>query len=739
MPSARELVEARVVTGRRVGWFCPERGRCILVYHCFFLLVLFLSRYQHEMGRLFILVNSSLESRYVKGTRLKTVITYFQAVKHGGILSEGNVPASGLVWLQLLTMLFGITGVEDAWILAWGGFGCNEFPNAIPAWLSIPQLPLACIWFIKPVRWLVVPGLVPWTKLVFVFWQCTPSPRKGKLCASEFWRLPGFILVSAKCIWLPEQGKAVLELPQLVVLLLLMWELWQLMDWSSWDIELMGKELWLCFLIKSDPALETPELSNWDCLSKLSTVVVGCFLFLRGSFCWDINLSLSAARPLCPSVVGRSALAAGGNMVFKVLCPSLLPPLATGPELLLLLLLLPASLFWFASCALAAAESKLLAGKEAALCWFKIWFKGIPSKPGWLFKEPLPADAVEKTALFGGFNTLLIPAINGLGMSLYWFSPSCLVEGLDGMDGLGDPIVDLGDLGGTLIPLQDDCGPTGGSRKFPWSDDVEEERDLWGEASILPIPDPIMWTGDVTGEGEREVEAECWTLWTWLPWFMWPGFTVGKGRLLGKGTTAGGMLTFITGTWEWMFVWKVVGLMMTGFWFTGLLGIGSRMPSGSFSDVNGFFWRAQEGGGGGGGGPWGGLWWNIARGISIPVEKLHMGFFITGLFVVKVGERGILVLPAIAQDDCMGEPCSITDGGDRGVLFMWIGLELGAPWKLGLFLVKTSGLPSGSVLGEIEPSPYICDPDEAGLGIPPWLPRYGDFCPSSLLPNLCLG
>lgn len=47
-----------------------------------------------------------------------------------------------------------------------------------------------------------------------------------------------------------------------------------------------------------------------------------------------------------------------------------------------------------------------------------------------------------------------------------------------------------------------------------------------------------------------------------------------------------------------------------------------------------------------------------------------MVFFITGLFVVKVGERGILVLPAIAQDDCMGEPCSITDGGDRGVLFM---------------------------------------------------------------------
>lgn len=77
----------------------------------------------------------------------------------------------------------------------------------------------------------------------------------------------------------------------------------------------------------------------------------------------------------------------------------------------------------------------------------------------------------------------------------------------------------------------------------------------------------------------------------------------------------------------------------------------------------------------------------------------------TGLLVVRVGERGILVLAAIAQDDWMGEPCSMTDGGDRGVLLMWMGLELGAPWKLGLFLVKTSGLPSGSVLGEMEPSP----------------------------------
>lgn len=41
-----ECVEvSRVVTGCRPGWFCPEKGRYVLVYHFFFLSVLFLSRW----------------------------------------------------------------------------------------------------------------------------------------------------------------------------------------------------------------------------------------------------------------------------------------------------------------------------------------------------------------------------------------------------------------------------------------------------------------------------------------------------------------------------------------------------------------------------------------------------------------------------------------------------------------------------------------------------------------------
>ena len=237
-------------------------------------------------------------------------------------------------------MLFGITGVEDVEILDWGGLGCNEFPKAMPDWLSIPQFPLAWIWFIKPVRWWFGTGLLLWTKLVFALWQCTASPLKGMLCVSEFWRTLEFILGSVKCSWLAEQGKAVFEPPQPGVLLLLKWELWQLIDCSNWDIELMGNDPWPCFLSKSGPGLGTAELSIWDCLSKLNTVVGGCFLFRNESFCWDISLSLSAARPLCPSPDGRSMLAVGGNMVFKVLCPSVLPLPATAPELLLLLLLL---------------------------------------------------------------------------------------------------------------------------------------------------------------------------------------------------------------------------------------------------------------------------------------------------------------------------------------------------------------------------------------------------------------
>jgi hypothetical protein len=72
--------------------------------------------------------------------------------------------------------------------------------------------------------------------------------------------------------------------------------------------------------------------------------------------------------------------------------------------------------------------------------------------------------------------------------------------------------------------------------------------------------------------------------------------------------------------------------------------------------------------------------------------KLHTGFFImTGLLAVAVGERGVLVLPAITQD--------VIPGGERGVLLTpWMGLELVAPGKpQGLFL-NPSGLPRGSDL-----------------------------------------
>lgn len=82
--------------------------------------------------------------------------------------------------------------------------------------------------------------------------------------------------------------------------------------------------------------------------------------------------------------------------------------------------------------------------------------------------------------------------------------------------------------------------------------------------------------------------------------------------------------------------------------------------------------------------------------------KLHTGFFImTGLLAVAVGERGVLVLPAIAQDVWVpvGEPWRSIPGGERGVLLApWMGLELVAPGKpQGLFL-NPSGLPRGSDL-----------------------------------------
>lgn len=45
--------------------------------------------------------------------------------------------------------------------------------------------------------------------------------------------------------------------------------------------------------------------------------------------------------------------------------------------------------------------------------------------------------------------------------------------------------------------------------KLPWSEEVDEERERWGEASILlPRTGPDMWTGEVTGEGDMEVVME---------------------------------------------------------------------------------------------------------------------------------------------------------------------------------------------------------------------------------------
>lgn len=60
------------------------------------------------------------------------------------------------------------------------------------------------------------------------------------------------------------------------------------------------------------------------------------------------------------------------------------------------------------------------------------------------------------------------------------------------MEGLGEPMLGRGERGGILRPTQEGCVPIGGIMKFPCSDDVEEERDLWGEASILPIPGAIV-------------------------------------------------------------------------------------------------------------------------------------------------------------------------------------------------------------------------------------------------------
>lgn len=215
----------------------------------------------------------------------------------------------------------------------------------------------------------------------------------------------------------------------------------------------MGNEFWFCFFSKSGLGLGIVELFICDCLSKFNIVVGGCFFFRNEFFCWDISLFFSVARLFCFLFVGRSMLVVGGNMVFKVLCFLVLLLLVIVLELLLLLLLLLVSLFWFVSCVLVVVESKLFVGKEVVLCWFKIWFKGIFSKLGWFFIELFSVDVVGKVVLFGVFSILFILVINGLGIFLYWWCLSDLVEGFDGIDGFGDFIVDFGDLGGILILL----------------------------------------------------------------------------------------------------------------------------------------------------------------------------------------------------------------------------------------------------------------------------------------------
>lgn len=127
-----------------------------------------------------------------------------------------------------------------------------------------------------------------------------------------------------------------------------------------------------------------------------------------------------------------------------------------------------------------------------------------------------------------------------------------------------------------------------------------------------------------------------------------------------------------------------------------------------------------------GGGGTGVLWWNAARGTSSPGGKFPRGMFMfmTGLLAVAVGERGVLVLPVMAQDGWpTGEPWSMTLGGERGVrVFPWMEAEPGLPAPgnpQGLVLGKLSGLPRVSAPGDCEPSPYSFVLEEGGLSMPP--------------------
>lgn len=94
---------------------------------------------------------------------------------------------------------------------------------------------------------------------------------------------------------------------------------------------------------------------------------------------------------------------------------------------------------------------------------------------------------------------------------MYGWSASGLAEGLEGMAGRGEPMADPGERGGTFMLPHGPWGPEG-MAKLPWSEEVEEERERWGAASILPAGGPAMGTGEVTGEGGME-EAAWGVLW----------------------------------------------------------------------------------------------------------------------------------------------------------------------------------------------------------------------------------
>lgn len=135
---------------------------------------------------------------------------------------------------------------------------------------------------------------------------------------------------------------------------------------------------------------------------------------------------------------------------------------------------------------MAAADKRLLAGKDAAFCWLRIWLRGIPRSPGWPFWEALGSareedDDEEEVGEYIGLLCCWVPIefpIPGSSWeSLYWWRGSVLlVEGLEGIAGLGDPIADLGERGGTFMVPHGAWCPEG-IAKFPWSEEVEDERE----------------------------------------------------------------------------------------------------------------------------------------------------------------------------------------------------------------------------------------------------------------------